>query len=231
MPRKTPTGRTADVARAACRVFIEKGYRRTLMTDVAAELGLSNGSVYATVDSKDALFHLALLSASRSETLDQLTLPHQAGLGDSLQLVEQWSAVPRMPLLAAALNQATVGDVRAEFSAIINERYDYTWEHRRLFALIEQSAVDLPELSDLYFRRGRRALHGDLTDYLEKRIGAGMLRPVPDVPIASRFVVESITWFAWHRKGDPDSAEIDDDMAKLTVRTLLLAAFEMEATA
>jgi AcrR family transcriptional regulator len=231
MPRRTPAGRTADVARAACRVFIEKGYRRTLMTDVAGELGLSNGSVYAAVDSKEALFHLALLYASRSEVLDELTLPHHAGLNDSLQLVEQWSAVPRMPLLDEARQRATVDDVRAEFGAIVDERYDYTATHRRLFALIEQSAVDLPELSDLYFRRGRRALHGAFTDYLEKRIGAGALRPVPDVPTASRFVIESITWFAWHRKGDPDSAMIDDDVAKLTVRALLLAAFEVEARA
>jgi hypothetical protein len=38
MPRKTPPGRVQDIARAACEVFIEKGYRRTLMTDVAARL-------------------------------------------------------------------------------------------------------------------------------------------------------------------------------------------------
>lgn len=52
-----------------------------------------------------------------------------------------------------------------------------------------------------------------------------MLRPVPDVATAARFIVETIAWFAWHRKGDPDSAMIGDDQARETVRYLVVAAF------
>jgi hypothetical protein len=37
--------------------------------------------------------------------------------------------------------------------------------------------------------------------------------------------VETIAWFAMHRHGDPDSAMLDDDACRRTVRHLLLTAF------
>jgi hypothetical protein len=37
--------------------------------------------------------------------------------------------------------------------------------------------------------------------------------------------VETIAWFAMHRHGDLDSAMLDDDTCRSTVRHLLLAAF------
>src|SRR6516164_6115743 len=40
MPRRSPAERLPDVAAAAMRVFRANGYRRTLMADVAVELGL-----------------------------------------------------------------------------------------------------------------------------------------------------------------------------------------------
>jgi hypothetical protein len=48
---------------------------------------------------------------------------------------------------------------------------------------------------------------------------------VPDVPVAARFIVETIAWFAMHRHGDPDSATLSDDACRRTVHHLLLAAF------
>jgi AcrR family transcriptional regulator len=49
MPRRTPPNRLADIAEAARKVFTEKGYRRTLMTDVGKELGLSHALLYRFV--------------------------------------------------------------------------------------------------------------------------------------------------------------------------------------
>ena len=52
-----------------------------------------------------------------------------------------------------------------------------------------------------------------------------LFRSVPDIPAAARFIVETIAWFAMHRHGDLDSAMLDDDTCRTTVRHLLLAAF------
>ena len=59
MSRTTPPGRVQDIARAACEVFIAKGYRRALMTDVADRLELSHALLYRYVESKEALLELA----------------------------------------------------------------------------------------------------------------------------------------------------------------------------
>jgi len=92
-------------------------------------------------------------------------------------------------------------------------------------ALIERSALDVPALHAFYFSKGRRSQVAQLASYLDRRIRSGDLSPVSDVDVAARFIVETIAWFAMHRKGDLDSAMIADEQAHQTVRELLLAAF------
>ena len=116
-------------------------------------------------------------------------------------------------------------DAQRELLSIIDEHYEFVERYRRLLALIERSAIDLPELFDLYFKKLRRNLFRQYSQYLERRIEAGLLREVPDVQVAARFIAETISWFAWHRHNDPDSATIRDDVARETVRVLLVEAF------
>jgi hypothetical protein len=67
-----------------------------------------------------------------------------------------------------------------------------------------------------------------LARYIDRRIAGGYFRPVPDAPTAARFLLESVAWFAWHRRGDPDSAMITDDAARTTVIDLLTASLLKE---
>ena len=59
VPRVVPESRLKDLLQCATRVFIEQGYRRTQIADVAQALGVAKGTVYLSVDSKEALFHAA----------------------------------------------------------------------------------------------------------------------------------------------------------------------------
>ncbi len=61
-----------------------------------------------------------------------------------------------------------------------------------------------------------------LTRYLERRIASGALRAVPDPATAARLVLETITWFARHRLGDADSANIEDAIARETTIDFLV---------
>lgn len=227
VPRRTPPDRVTDIARAACRVFIEKGYQRALMTDVGRSLGLSHALLYRYVEGKEALFHLALLYATDPAALTGLAIPMPAPPpGQTLAVIDGWLAGNVVyPVLAAALERDQCADVRGELAGIVDERYAVAERHRRLLALIERSATDLPELHTLYFVRSRRDQIAELARYLQRRIESGVLRPVPDVATAARFIVETIAWFAWHRTGDPDSAMISDEQARETVRYLVVAAF------
>jgi len=65
MPRAIPESRLQDLLACATRVFIDQGYRRTQVADIASALGVAKGSVYLYVESKEALFYAALRYADR----------------------------------------------------------------------------------------------------------------------------------------------------------------------
>jgi hypothetical protein len=129
------------------------------------------------------------------------------------------------PVLGAALGARLPVEVAGELGGIIDELYLFFEHNRRVLALIERSAPDIPELYRFYFLERRRGLLAQLAEYLEHRMASAHLRPVSDVGVAARFLVESVVWFAWHRKDDPDSAMIGDDPARQVVRELLMSAF------
>jgi AcrR family transcriptional regulator len=227
MPRRTPPNRVTDIAQAACRVFIEKGYRRALMTDVGAQLGLSHALLYRYVEGKEALFELALLYAIDPGRVLAIEAPLATPpRGRTLDLVSGWAADQgAFPELGAALASDDPEDVAAELRGIVEELYGFVERNTQLLALITRSSLDLPELHDFFFVRTRRAYARQLATYLERRISSGDLRPVFDAEAAARFIMESIAWFAWHRQGDPDSGAITDERARRTTTELLLAAF------
>jgi AcrR family transcriptional regulator len=55
--------RRNQILGAALMVFSQKGYHATNVSDVAAQAGVSQGTIYWYFESKDELFHAALLSA------------------------------------------------------------------------------------------------------------------------------------------------------------------------
>src|SRR4029453_9268492 len=58
--RRIPDDRLEQLVEAAAGVFIEQGYTRTQMADVATALGVAKGTLYLYVESKEALFDLVV---------------------------------------------------------------------------------------------------------------------------------------------------------------------------
>jgi AcrR family transcriptional regulator len=216
-----------DIARAACEVFIAKGYRRALMTDVADRLGLSHALLYRYVESKEALLELAARYAMDPEADLTAVVPLATpGQGQILDLLRGWFAVnASFPALRAALERGPGGDGAEELARIIDELYEFVEHNRLLLLLIESLAADYPELSAASVNDRKRAHNARLAAFLSSRASSGELRPLPDPEIAAHFLSESVAWFAQHRKRDPNAALIDDQQARSSVRALLLAAF------
>jgi len=227
MPRRTPPGRLQLIARAACEVFIAKGYRRALMTDVAERLELSHALLYRYVESKEALLELAVRYAmdQKAELMAVVPLgaPQQ---GRILGLVRGWLSVhASFPALRTALEQGPGGNAAAELAGIVDELYSFVEQNRLLLLLLESLAGDYPELGEPSVQNGKRVYRDRLAAFLASRAAAGELRPLADPEIAALFLSESIAWFAQHRRRDPNAALIDDQRARASVRQLLLAAF------
>jgi AcrR family transcriptional regulator len=210
-----PKARLDDIVESATRIFGEKGYRRTLITDVASDLGIAPGTIYTYVESKDALFHLVIERASGVPSTPS-TLPIASpDPGETVKhSVQALGRTSKLSALNAAADREKADDIAAEVEAIVRELFNSIARGRTLIGLIERSAVDLPELRAGFYLKGRRGFIKKIETYLSMRIESGQLRPVPDTAATARFLVESISWFANHRHGDQDSGNITDEMAE-----------------
>ena len=220
MARTRPLDRLDEIVEAAARVFAGQGYRRTQMVDVARELGVAAGTLYNYVESKEALFDLCLQRAfapGPPAPPERLPVP-TPDPGEVVDHVRQ-SLVRAggTPGLVAALERDRAEDPARELSELVHELYGLLARHADGIRLLERSAADRPDLAALYFRRARGGLIERWRRYLERRTEAGQLRDVPDLATAARLLIESVAWFAWHRRGDPEPVPYDDHTAAETI--------------
>ena len=226
MARKRPEGRLDELVQCAAHVFTERGYRRTQMADVARALGVAPGTLYLYVESKEALFDLVTQRAFLHDppAPPQLPLPTPPQ-GTMLRHVrERFAREMHLSALDAALRRRKPSDMRDELDAIVRELFRVLLRNWRGVKLIERSALDWPQLSDLFVEM-RRDLIANLTLYLQRRLRQGLCRPQPNAEVGARLIIETVAWFALHRHRDADSGSIDDHIAEETVVTVLLRGF------
>jgi AcrR family transcriptional regulator len=226
MARRIPHGRFGELVDCATRVFIDCGYRRTQIADIATAMGVAKGSIYNYVESKEALFDLVARCADRSDwrgDMPKLPIPTPKS-GATLRYVRaQLIQRQATPILAEAIVRKQIRDVRTELNAVVSELYDLLADNRYSITLIDRSTRDYPELAILWLEARDRLLTS-LESYLKSRIASGKLRSVPDSRAAARFILEAATYWAVHRYWDlrPDST--DDSVAKETVGQFILNA-------
>jgi AcrR family transcriptional regulator len=229
--RPIPGARFHDLLEAATAVFLEQGYRRTQIADVAARLGLAKGSIYTYVESKEALFDRVLRHADDPE---QIELPETLPVatpspGATLALVKKRVAeAAALPALTAALARTRVVDVRAELETVLGELYDVLARHRTAIKLLDRCAHDYPELAKLWHREGREGTLGLLARYLGERARRGRLRRFEDGAVAARIVLETLVFWAVHRHFDPAPQPVDEASARRTALAFLVHALADE---
>ena len=224
MPRPSPRERLASLATAATEMFGRLGYRGTRTADVAARAGMSAGSLFTYVESKEALFHLVFVSAlDLLPEAPELPLPTPQP-GETAALFAGALRDGQPSGLQAALAGGEPADVAEELRGIIGELYDtiaWAWP---VLAVVERCSAEMPDLEAVWFGGGRGGIYTDLAEYLRERTATGRLRPVPDFPVTARVIGELATWFAWHRHEDRDAALYDDTTVRRTVIGFICAA-------
>lgn len=200
MARRIPENRFDELVRAATRVFIEHGYRLTQMSDIAEAVGVAKGTLYGYVESKDVLLWVCLRSADEAgaiplpETLPIPTLP-QGEIG--MQVKAALGARLVQPMLAAALERDRAEDPIEEMREIIAELYDLMFANRHGIKLLDR-CMDHPELANLWQTQGREQPRLAMARYIERRIAVGQIRAVPNVRLAARIVIETLSTWAVH---------------------------------
>ena len=232
MARSRAERRLDELVDTAGRVFSRLGYRQAQMADVAREMGVAAGTLYNYVENKEALFDLCV---QRAFLLDpppepsSLPVPAPAPEAVVEHVRERLSRLGGMPRLAEALRREAPEDAGAELEGLVRELYGFLARHGPGIRLLERVAAERPELAALYFGKARAGLIERWARYLGRRIASGRLRPVPDVETGARFLIEAISWFAWHRHGDPAPHDYDDDVACQTAVTFAVRTLAVEA--
>lgn len=224
MARATPEDRLPKLVEVATAVFIEQGFRRTRMEDVAEALGVAKGTLYLYVESKEALFDLVCRSADRAfQRPAGLPLKSPAAGATIRYIVDRLTAGQVMPALAEALGGGR-RNARDEVAAIVGDIYDAMARNRVGIKLVDRSARDLSELGKIWFGGARGFLVEALASYLLSRIQTRRLRASIDVGIAARFIVETCAFWAVHRHWDAQRQDLPEERVRAAVIDLVVAS-------
>ena len=164
------------------------------------------------------------MRASASTHRDQLAFPVRTPPPGAIakRVEELFKSAAATPSLNAALKRSRAEDPFAELSAIVRELYAISYRTAAATRMVERSSFDLPELADLFYRKMRGGLVSRIARLIESRADAGQFRRVPHPMVTARLLIETVTWFARNRHGDPASQDITDQAAEETVVDVLV---------
>ncbi len=224
MARRRPPDRLVQILDAAMRVFARTGLAGSKMSDVAAEAGVSQGTLYNYVESKEALFRLLLDRGLGAPPPAPGSFPLRSPSPRALarRMSEAIAARFALPRLEEALRRRRVDDASAELGAVIDELFERTHATRESADVLERSARDVPQLATVFYREARAGLLGRLEQLIVKRMASGHYRP-GNPAIVARLLVETVTTFARHIYRDIEPFDFDVAEVRATVVGMLVA--------
>jgi len=230
MRRGDPADRLRQVTEAGRQLLGTVGYQRTRMADVAAVAGLSAGSVYTYVSSKEALLHTVLTSffASPSGAMPELpiTAPPLPVTLDAVRAGLTRDGAT--PALQAALHADAPEDVRTELSEILEEMYSMISRLWPLLAVLERCANDIPAIQKFYVDGQRRGHLSRFARYVQHRSAEGRLNAFGAPELSAQVAVEALTWHAWHRLEGFDEPQFSEPGSRDAVIRFALEALAVD---
>lgn len=199
------------------------------MEDIAKRVGVSKGTLYLYVESKEALFDLALRYADRTDAFEEPTqLPVSTPKpGSTLDYISgRLASDERFRAFAQGLKTRKPRDAKKELEEVVRALYRALYDNRHAIKLVDTCAADHPQLAEMWFRAGRGGVTALLIPFLERRIAQACYTKVPDVPLAARFILESCMLWAVHINWDPHPEllrveKIEDTLVQLVSRGIL----------
>ncbi|MDP2291530.1 MAG: helix-turn-helix domain-containing protein [Actinomycetota bacterium] len=214
MPRTTPPDRLSKLLDAAAAAFVEHGFQHTQMDDIADRLGVSKGTIYRAVDSKETLFAAVI---AWGDTPDQLPSDGLAPTGDATAVAtavatELADAVAGLELTTIVAGRSRLRSADAfgdEIERVTAGLYQVMRSRRTAIMVLDRCACEIPELTAIWFGEGRYALVDLWHDYLTRR--STHLTIDVDRAILARTIVELVTTWAVKMPWDPAPRPYPDD--------------------
>ncbi len=175
---RTEPSRREQIYRVAGRLFSERGYHATSMRDLAAELGIQGGSLYAHISGKEELLSEIVQRAARQ-------------FDEALFSLRTEDLTPQERLREAMSRHLTVIAENMETATV----FFHEWKHLSREPL---NAV-------ITWRDGIEALYREL---IAEGVEAGVYRQGLNIKMAANLVLSSVNWaYTWYRPGGPLSPQ------------------------
>ncbi len=230
MSRTTPSDRLAKLLDAAAGAFVEHGFQRTQMDDIAERLGVSKGTVYRAVDSKEALFAAVIEWGDEPDHVPSTGLSGSADLAAvasdvAAQLAAAVATLELVTIVATRRRLRTPGVFGDEIERITAELHRLMRSRRTAVMVLDRCAGEIPELAAVWFGEGRYAMVDLWADYLDLR--SRLVTTEVDRAILARTIVETVTTWAvkmpWDRAPRPYPADTAEACAAM-IRNLVIGA-------
>ncbi|NSC23863.1 TetR/AcrR family transcriptional regulator [Streptomyces albus subsp. chlorinus] len=191
-PKKNPagTGRRAELLATAAEVFAEQGYNATTVRTIADRAGLLAGSLYYHFDSKESM-------------ADEILSAFLTDLWQGYQRIEEACLPPR-----------------ETFEGLVTESFRQMERHRPAVVIYQKEARRLAAQERFrYLSDSQERFQKLWTRTLERGVADGSFRRELDVPVAYRFVRDTV-WMAavWFRpQGRKSAAQIAEQYTSMVL--------------
>lgn len=182
-----PKSRREQIYEVAGALFSERGYHATSMRDLASQLGMQGGSLYAHISGKEEL--LVEIVNHAAQQFDASLLPlREQNLAPEEKLREAMRR--HIEVVAHNLESATV--------------FFHEWKH--LSPEAYRKVTDWRDTIDGLYR-----------DLIREGIEKGVFKPDLDVKMSAYLVLAAVNWtYTWYRPGGPlTAAQIADKFAEM----------------
>lgn len=230
MPRATPSDRLPKLLDAAAGAFVEHGFHRTQMDDIAERLGVSKGTIYRAVNSKESLFAAVIAWSDDPDGIPTTGIDASADVGAVAAGVaaDLAAAVAALELTAIVANRQQLDAADgfgAEVERITSGLYRAMHRRRTSVMVLDRCASEIPELSAVWFGDGRYALVDLWHEYLVLR--SNHVTDNVERSILARTIVEVVTIWAVKMPWDPAPRPYPADTAAACadmIRNLVIGA-------
>lgn len=176
------------------------------MDDIAERLGVSKGTIYRAVDSKESLFAAVIAWSDNSDDIPATGIDGSADVAKVAASVaaDLAAAVVTLELTSIVASReplGATGDFGDEVARITTGLYQLMQNRRTAVMVLDRCANELPELAAVWFGDGRYALVDLWHDYLELR--SSQMAGNVDRSVLARTIVEIVTIWAVKMPWDP----------------------------
>ena len=228
MARSIPKDRFHDLIEAATAVFLEQGYRRTQMADVAARMGVAKGTRLPLRREQGGPLRLRAPPRGRTERIDLpdalpvRTPPPGATLAERPRSGSRRTATcPRSSRRSRGAGCSTSGR-RSRRSCASCIRCCSASASRSSSSIAARPTTPSSQRSGTEL--GARAPAGCCAATSRTASAAGCWSRCEDSAISARMVLETAVFWAVHRHWDPSPQVVDESVVEATVVAFVVRA-------